>query len=87
MNMKIIVPSILPAIMIGLRMGVVMVLIAVVAGEMLAAKEGLGYLIGWASETFNSAFLYACIILVTVLVALFNMIMTYLENRCRFYSE
>jgi ABC-type nitrate/sulfonate/bicarbonate transport system permease component len=87
MNLKIIVPSVLPAIMTGLRMGVVMVLIAVVAGEMLASKEGLGYLIGWASETFNSAFLYGYIILVIVLVTFFNAVMSYLENRSRFYAE
>ena len=87
MNLKIIFPSVLPSIMTGLRMGGVMVLIAVVAGEMLAANSGLGYLIGWASETFNSALLYGYIILVIVLVTLFNVAMSRVENRCRFYAE
>ena len=87
MNLKIIVPSVLPSIMAGLRMGVVMVLIAVVAGEMLASNSGLGYLIAWSSETMNSSLLYSCIILVITLVALFNFIMSRMESRCRFYAE
>lgn len=87
MNFKIVIPSVLPAIMTGLRMGVVMILIAVVAGEMIAATAGLGYMIGWASETFNSDALYCYIILVIILVGSFSVLMTLLENRCQFYAE
>jgi NitT/TauT family transport system permease protein len=87
MNLKVIVPSVLPSIMTGLRMGVVMVLIAVVAGEMLAANSGLGHLIAWSSETMNSPLLYSCIIFVIALVSLFNFIMSRIESRCQFYAE
>lgn len=81
MNLKIIFPSSLPAIMTGIRMGMIFSLIGVIAGEMLAATRGIGYRISWAAETFNTPFLFSYIILVVLIVFFVNIVMAFLENR------
>ncbi len=69
---KVYVPAALPGLVAGLRLAGVQCLVAVVAGEMLAATSGLGYKVSWAAEVFETPILYAFILLVVALVALLN---------------
>ncbi|MBI3075513.1 MAG: ABC transporter permease [Deltaproteobacteria bacterium] len=78
---KVIIPSAVPTIVAGVRLGLILTLIAVVAGEMIAAKEGIGSRIAWASEIFNAPALYAYILFVILLIAVINGLLAALERR------
>jgi NitT/TauT family transport system permease protein len=57
--LKVSLPSALPFILAGLRLGVGRGLIGVVVGELFGAKAGLGFLITQAAEVFNMPQLFA----------------------------
>ncbi len=59
---KVSLPSSLPYIIAGLRLGVGRGLIGVVIGELAGARGGLGYLINNASQVFNMPQLFASVI-------------------------
>ena len=61
--LKIALPSALPDIFGGLRLGLTISLILAVVGEMLAGRDGLGDWILLSSRSFRSADLYAGVIL------------------------
>jgi NitT/TauT family transport system permease protein len=60
--MKVSLPSALPFILAGLRLGVGRGLIGVVVGELFGAKAGLGFLITQAAEVFNMPQLFAGVV-------------------------
>jgi NitT/TauT family transport system permease protein len=60
--MKVSLPSALPFILAGLRLGVGRGLIGVVVGELFGARAGLGYLIIQATEVFNMPQLFAGVV-------------------------
>jgi NitT/TauT family transport system permease protein len=59
---KVALPSALPLILAGLRLGVGRGLIGVVVGELAGARAGIGYLINEASQVFNMPQLFAGVI-------------------------
>jgi sulfonate transport system permease protein len=63
---KISLPSSLPDILSGMRLGLTIALILAVVGEMLASQEGLGNQILLAARSFRAADLYAGVILLGV---------------------
>ena len=63
---KIALPSSMPDILAGMRLGLTISLILAVVGEMLASREGLGSHILLASRAFRSADLFAGVILLGV---------------------
>jgi NitT/TauT family transport system permease protein len=74
--MKVSLPSALPFILAGLRLGVGRGLIGVVVGELFGAKAGLGFLITQAAEVFNMPQLFAGVVVLAaagiVLTGLFQ---------------
>lgn len=60
---KIALPSAMPDILAGMRVGLTIALILAVVGEMLASRPGLGQAILLAARSFQSADLYAGVIL------------------------
>lgn len=50
---KVVVPSSIPAIISTMKVNIGLCLVGVIIGEFLAARDGLGYLIIYASQTFN----------------------------------
>jgi ABC-type nitrate/sulfonate/bicarbonate transport system permease component len=63
---KISLPSSMPDILSGMRLGLTVALILAVVGEMLAGQEGLGNHILLAARSFRAADLYAGVILLGV---------------------
>ena len=63
MIVGIALPSALPEILAGMRIGLTIALILSVVGEMLAGQPGLGLRILLAARAFNAADLYAGVIL------------------------
>lgn len=64
--LKIRLPSSLPIVVAGFRLGVGRALIGVVVGELVAAKAGLGYLITISAQTFNTAGVYLGVLILAI---------------------
>ena len=59
---KVAIPSTLPAIISGLRIGFNHTFIGVMVGELVNANTGMGYLVNWTALSFFTPELYAVII-------------------------
>jgi NitT/TauT family transport system permease protein len=77
---KVSLPSALPYIIAGLRLGVGRGLIGVVIGELAGARGGLGYLINNASQVFNMPELFASVIVLATVGILLTASFQYLER-------
>lgn len=64
---KVVFPYTLPFIMTGLQHGMASGFVGMLVAEFLGGSQGLGFLIIRASDTFNSALLYAVLFTVVVL--------------------
>jgi ABC-type nitrate/sulfonate/bicarbonate transport system permease component len=63
---KIALPSSMPDILAGMRLGLTIALILAVVGEMLASRDGLGNWIFLAARTYHAPDLFAGVILLGV---------------------
>jgi NitT/TauT family transport system permease protein len=66
---KVVVPSALPSVYTGLKIGSGLALIGAVIGEFVASRAGLGHMILYASGTLDTASLYLGIITIAVFAA------------------
>lgn len=69
---KVILPSAVPSIVAGARLGVKSSLFSVIAAEMLAAQSGIGYLIHNSSLMLETDRMYAGILTLTIVGFLLN---------------
>lgn len=60
---KVILPSAVPTLISNMKVNIGLALVGVMIGEFLAAKQGLGYLIIYASQVFKLDWLILCILL------------------------
>ena len=77
---KIVIPSTMPFIMLGLRSAVPYAVVGAVVGEFIAASKGLGYFINYAGSTFDSAGAFAGIFILLAFIMAANGLMQWLEN-------
>jgi ABC-type nitrate/sulfonate/bicarbonate transport system permease component len=61
----------LPIAAAGIKLGAAVAMVTVIVAEMLGSSKGLGYLIKYNSESFNTAKTYAIILIVLVIVGIF----------------
>jgi NitT/TauT family transport system permease protein len=66
---KVIVPSSLPSVYTGLKIGSGLALVGAVIGEFIASRSGLGHMILYASGTLDTPTLYLGIITLAVFAA------------------
>lgn len=66
---KVVVPSSLPSVYTGLKIGSGLALIGAVIGEFVASRAGLGHMILYASGTLDTPALYLGIITIAVFAA------------------
>jgi len=78
---RIILPSCIPWIFSGMRIGMGMALIGAVVGEMLAGQHGMGYLLAVASGSFDTTGVFSGLAILAVMAMAINGIMTTLERR------
>ena len=74
-------PSAMPEIFVGLKIGAVQALVGAVLAEGMAVKLGLGYLMTFAGATYKTPLLFAAVLLTAVLGLLMHVVLTLLENR------
>lgn len=77
---KIVIPSTMPFIMLGLRSAVPYAVIGAIVGEFIAASKGLGYFINYAGSTFDSAGAFAGIFILLAFIMAANGAMQRLEK-------
>jgi ABC-type nitrate/sulfonate/bicarbonate transport system permease component len=78
---KVILPAAMPFIFTGIRVASSFAFILIVASEMIAANDGLGFFIIAAERTFNSDVMFAGIILIGILGFGFDRFILYLQRR------
>jgi sulfonate transport system permease protein len=78
---RVLLPAALPSILTGLRNGLALAWMFMVAAELIAASRGLGYLLSDGRETSRADIVLAAIVLLAVLGKLSDMAMLALERR------
>ncbi|MBE5881729.1 MAG: ABC transporter permease [Lachnospiraceae bacterium] len=72
---KVILPSGIPTIISNMKVNIGLALVGVMIGEFLAAKQGLGYLIIYASQVFKLDWLILCILILCIIaIALYEIL-------------
>lgn len=69
---KVILPSATSWIFVGLKTAIPYALIGTIIGELIAANRGLGYLVQLAGSQFDTAGVFAALIVIAVLAVVFN---------------
>lgn len=77
---KVILPSILPMIFAGMKLGIGIALLLVVAAEMVAADAGIGFMILTAADLMQTKKLMVGLILLSLLGIFFNWLFQKLER-------
>lgn len=77
---RVVLPSALTAIFVGLRVSVPYALIGAVVGEMMASNRGVGFLLTRATGQFDTAGAFAALFVLIVISTAFNAIIVGLER-------
>lgn len=85
--MQVLLPAALPAIISGLRIGGALTTIGVVVAEMLAATDGIGFLITQNRTMFRTPEVYFGILLVLLLAGVLDTLIGRLERRTGRWRE
>jgi NitT/TauT family transport system permease protein len=64
---RIELPAALPELFVGLRVGAVQAVVGAILGEWMAGREGLGYLMTFATATYKTPLLFAAVVLTALL--------------------
>ena len=83
----VVLPSVVPFFMTGLRISIGRAMIGVVVGEIFASKAGIGNILIGASNSFNMPVMYATVVLITVLGILLTQGAAWLERRMQRWRE
>ncbi|MCB1493901.1 MAG: ABC transporter permease subunit, partial [Rhodobiaceae bacterium] len=77
----IVLPSALPEILTAMRIGIGMGWTTLVAAEMVAATQGIGYMVLSASQFLQTAVVIMGIIVIAAIAYLFDLLMRFVERR------
>lgn len=78
--LKVILPSSMTGMLTGLKVAVPYALIGAVIGELVASNRGLGYLINDAAAKFDTAGVFATLVVLSVIAALLNLAVGLLDR-------
>jgi NitT/TauT family transport system permease protein len=78
---KVMLPGAVPAIFGGMRLGVVYALLAVVVGEMISARMGLGQRIAFYAASFRAEGVLGTILVLAVIGLVLNFIVVWSEAK------
>jgi len=74
------VPGAVPFILTGIRQGVALGLIGVVVGEMFGGSEGIGFMVAYGSQTFDTAQLFVGVMVIAFAGILLTAVTERLEH-------
>ncbi|WP_197672980.1 ABC transporter permease [Verrucomicrobium sp. GAS474] len=69
---RVILPGALPSLFTGIRQGLSHVWVSLVAVEILASTEGIGYLMSWGRQIFQLDQVFVCIVVIGLVGFLFD---------------
>jgi NitT/TauT family transport system permease protein len=79
--LKVLLPSSMTGLLTGLKVAVPYALIGAVIGELVASNRGLGYLINDAAAQFDTAGVFATLVVLSVIAALLNLVVGLVDRR------
>jgi NitT/TauT family transport system permease protein len=82
---KVIVPSAMSWVFAGLKISVPYALIGAVLGEMIASNRGLGYLVQFSGSQFDSAGVFAVLIVIALLAVALNFLIEMVQHRMQLW--
>lgn len=77
---RIILPSALPSVLTGIRLGVSAAWISVIAAEMIAASRGIGYMITYARDNSQVATMYAGVLTIGIIGLIIDRVLIILQK-------
>lgn len=80
---KVVLPSNINTIISSLKINLSMTFVGVIMGELLVSKEGLGYLINYGSQVFNTNLVITGVILLGILTSILYFIILFIENKLK----
>lgn len=83
--LKIEVPSTMPALLAGLRIGATLAVIGVTVGELVGGNTGLGFLITFGQGQANAAMVFNAILLLTFIGIVLYAVVAAVEERILHY--
>ena len=78
---KVIIPSAMSWVFAGLKIAMPYALIGAVLGEMIAANRGLGYLVQFSGAQFDSAGVFAVLLVIALLAVGLNFLVEIVQHR------
>jgi NitT/TauT family transport system permease protein len=78
---KVFIPSIMPYLLAGLRIGLSIAFIMVVVGEFFAATHGIGYMIAFEAGRYNTSAVMAWVLIISSMTIFFTEIIRYFERK------
>lgn len=84
---KIELPYSLPALFSSFKVGIVQAVIGAIVAEWMSGKQGLGYILTFASSTYDTPMLLAGIIVTIILGIVTYEIVNVMENKALYWHE
>jgi NitT/TauT family transport system permease protein len=78
---KVVLPSSMTGVLTGLKVAVPYALIGAVIGELVASNKGLGYLINDAASQFDTAGVFATLVVLSVIAGVLNVVVNLIGKR------
>ena len=78
--LKIVLPSSVPLILANMKVNIGLCLVGVIIGEFIGARQGLGYLIIYGSQTFKLTWVLMSICILCVIAMILYHILNLLEK-------
>lgn len=80
---KVVFPSNINTIISSLKINLSMTFVGVIMGELLVSKKGLGYLINYGSQVFNTNLVITGVILLGILTSILYFIILFIEKKLK----
>lgn len=78
--LKVVLPSAIPWLLAGIKAGLGAALLGAIVGEYIGANAGLGWMVEYAGGMYNVARVFTCIIVLMILIAILNAVLSYVER-------
>ena len=78
---KVVLPSSMAGFLTGLKVSVPYALIGAVIGELVASNRGLGYLINDSAAQFDTAGVFAALVVLSVIAGVLNVLVGLIDHR------
>lgn len=78
---KVIIPSAMGYVLTGLHIAVPYALVGAVIGEVISENRGLGYLINNSASQFDTAGVFAALVVLTIIAVLLNAIVNFIDRK------